>query len=175
MSESKPKASGPPHCKICNHAHWGVAHVWGGRSPAVASPSGKASGFGPDTAGSSPAATANSPAGRGGAKKRASPSPAVLADAATGKVTIVHHRAHALSDAGRKAIADAALADVEARTSKKPKPKKKRKSPVVAKDGTNRGRPKGKKPFDKKRYDRERAAARRAAKKGAEPKGEPPK
>lgn len=92
----------------------------------------------------------------------------VRADLETGKVTIVHHRAHDLSPAGRAAIAEAALAAAEARTSK---PKPKRKPKVVAKDGTNRGRPanaaKGKPPFDKKAHDREKARERRAAAKAA--------
>jgi hypothetical protein len=57
-----------------------------------------------------------------------------------------------------------ALAEVEARTAK---PKPKRKSTMVAKDGTNRGRPKGPNPFDKKAHDRKKSAERRAKMKAA--------
>jgi hypothetical protein len=64
-------------------------------------------------------------------------------------------------------LVDAAVERIKAKPTKR-----KRKSPMVAKDGTNRGRPanvaKGKPPFDKKAHDRAKAAERRAAAK-AEP------
>jgi cytochrome c556 len=55
--------------------------------------------------------------------------------------------------------------------------KPKRKKPVVAKDGTNRGRPanvtKGKEPFDKKAHDRAKSKERREAKKAESAKVQP--
>lgn len=168
MSEEPRRSKGTdsPMCKLCNHRHrFADPHIFGSKPPApsirtVASPSGKASGFGPDTVGSNPAATAKPRRAKGGAKRSASPKPPL-----SSKREIVD---------ALEAGTISPLAGAVAALSIDVKPRKPRKSDMVAKDGTNRGRPKGDKPFDKKTHDRLKAKERRdRAKANAEKAGTP--
>ena len=120
------KASGPPMCKICGVAHWGVAHVFPGKAVTHKL-----------TDKIPPNSTARKPIGLAASLDILMKPPALPA-------------------------AKAVLKKAEAAAAKL-KPKPKRKTPVVAKDGTNRGRPTGKKPFDKKAHDKEMAKKRRDA------------
>ena len=138
--EPRRKASGPPMCKICNVAHWGVAHVFGGKA--------------------------------GGSMREAKPIVVVVpSSAAKSKKAVLEEMRKPIGLAASLDIlmkppalpaAKAVLKKAEAAAAKL-KPKPKRKTPVVAKDGTNRGRPPGKKPFDKKAHDKEMAKKRRDA------------
>lgn len=172
------KATAPPMCKVCGHAHrLADPHVFGKDSQAKSTTGNGATERARQE--SSPTARRESKVGAAGGAG----APASLSGSSNGR-TAVFDAANRGSNPrpeakprrasggakkkraspARLELAEAVLADAEARTSQS-KPKK-RKSPM-AKDGTNRGRPanvtKGKPPFDKKAHDREKARERRAA------------
>lgn len=130
------KATDPPVCKICGVAHrFADPHVFGGSKPKTASAAASSHRLPPKTGELPP---------------------------------VIPPKGLAIGQKGAATKATptlAALGDLVTTASERINSKPKRKKPMVAKDGTNRGRPTGRVPFDKKAHDRAKSKERRDAKK----------